>query len=133
MKLNQILFVCVENSGRSQMAEAFFKKYNHSNFESTSAGTKPGDEINPDVKKVMEEIGITIQNQKPKILTDEMIDSSKKIVNMGCMDSQSCPSLFVNGILDWKIQDPKEKSLDEVRIIRDQIENKVKELISTLE
>ena len=129
--MKKILFVCVENAGRSQMAEAFFKKYASEKFQVTSAGTKPRHSVNPTVVKAMEEIGINIQDKIPQSLSNEMLDDSL-VVNMGCMDKESCPALFVNDIIDWGIEDPKEKSIEKVRIIRDHIESKVKELIKSL-
>ena len=128
-----ILFVCVENAGRSQMAEAFFRKFASSRFNVSSAGTNPSSQLNPIVIQVMKEVGIDILNQHPKILSNFMIKNSSKTVNMGCMDKESCPSLFVNDVLDWNVSDPKEKSLDEVRIIRDTIKSEVMNLIKTLE
>ena len=128
-----ILFVCVENAGRSQMAEAFFKKFAPKQFNVSSAGTIPSLQLNPIVIQVMREIGIEIENQKPKLLSNLMIENSSKTVNMGCMDKESCPSLFVKDVFDWNISDPKEKSLEEVRIIRDKIKFEVMNLIKTLE
>ena len=128
-----ILFVCVENAGRSQMAEAFFRKYASDRFNVSSAGTTPSSQLNPIVIQVMKEIGIDMVNQQPKMLSNLMIENSSKTVNMGCMDKESCPSLFVKDVLDWNISDPKEKSIDEVREIRDKIESEVISLIKTLE
>ncbi|MDH3794063.1 MAG: arsenate reductase ArsC [Nitrosopumilus sp.] len=128
-----ILFVCVENAGRSQMAEAFFRKFAPSRFNVSSAGTIPSSQLNPIVIQVMKESGIDVMNQHPKLLSNFMIKNSSKTVNMGCMDKESYLSLFVKDILDWNISDPKEKSLDEVRIIRDTIKSKVMNLIKTLE
>jgi len=130
--MTKILFVCVENAGRSQMAEAFFKKYSPAKYYTLSAGTKPASKINPNVNLVMEELGIDLVFQKPKTLTSDMLQGSITI-NMGCMDKESCPALFVDDVEDWQIPDPKGKSLDEVRKIRDLIESKVKELIKHLE
>ncbi len=127
-----ILFVCVENAGRSQMAEAFFRKYAPKQFNVISAGTIPSSQLNLIVVKVMNEIGIDLENQQPKLLSNNMIESSYKTVNMGCMDKESCPSLFVKDVLDWNISDPKEKSIDEVRKIRDQIKEEVMNLICSL-
>jgi protein-tyrosine-phosphatase len=128
-----VLFVCVENAGRSQMAEAFFKKYAPSKFKVISAGTAPSSQLNPKVVQVMAEIGITLDQQSPKLLSNDMIQDSLKTVNMGCMDKGSCPALFVKDVLDWKISDPKEKSLDEIREIRDKILTEVLYLIKSLE
>ncbi|MGH1568436.1 MAG: arsenate reductase ArsC [Nitrosopumilus sp.] len=128
-----ILFVCVENAGRSQMAEAFFRKFASGRFNVSSAGTAPSSQLNPTVIQVMKEIGIDLVNQKPKVLSDDMIENSSKTVNMGCMDKESCPALFVKDVLDWNISDPKEKSLDEVREIRDKIKSEVMNLIKSFE
>jgi len=128
----RILFVCVENAGRSQMAEGFFRKLAPQEFLPTSAGTMPVNEINPLAIQVMKEVGIDISKQKPKILSDAMIKESAKVVNMGCMDKESCPALFVNDIIDWNIADPKGKSIEQVRQIRDEIKSKVRELVTNL-
>ncbi len=128
-----ILFVCVENAGRSQMAEAFFRKFAPKQFSVSSAGTTPSSELNPIVIQVMKEVGIDMMNQQPKLLSNSMIKNSSIKVNMGCMDKESCPSLFVKDVLDWNISDPKEKSIDEIRVIRDNIKSEVKKLIKTLE
>ena len=128
-----ILFVCVENAGRSQMAEAFFRKFAPNHFNVSSAGTTPSSQLNSIVIQVMKEVGIDMKNQQPKLLSDSMIDNSFKTVNMGCMDKESCPSLFVKDVIDWNISDPKEKSLDGVRIIRDKIKFEVLNFIKSLE
>lgn len=129
---SEILFVCVENAGRSQMAEVFFRKYAPESLNVYSAGTDPSEQLNPLVVQVMNEIGIDLTNQKPKLLSNEMIEKSTKTVSMGCMDKESCPALSVNNVLDWNISDPKNKSLDEIRKIRDQIKNEVLNLIDSL-
>ena len=129
--LRKILFVCVENAGRSQMAEGFFRHY-APQFDVESAGTQPKSELNPTVIQVMKEIGIDITKQKPKELTNEMLSDSIP-VNMGCMESDSCPALFTKDMIDWNISDPKDKDLDEIRKIRDQIKYQVLNLIKKLE
>lgn len=128
-----ILFVCIENAGRSQMAEGFFKKYAPSRFKTVSAGTKPAYQLNPIVVEAMKEVGIDISKQKSKELTDEMIRDSYKVVNMGCMDKNFCPTIFVPKVIEWNLEDPKWKSIAEVREIRDEIEKRIKEFVSTLE
>ena len=130
---SNILFVCVENAGRSQMAEAFFKKYAPKKFNVFSAGTNPSSQQNSLTVKVMKEIGINLDEQSPKLMSDFMINDSLKTINMGCMDRESCPSLFVKDVINWNISDPKEKSIDEVRKIRDQIKFEVLHLINSLE
>lgn len=128
----KILFVCVENAGRSQMAEGFFRKYAPAGYEPYSAGTKPVGAINPLAIQAMRESGIDITTQTPKTITDSMIREAAKVINMGCMDRESCPALFVKDVLDWAIEDPKGKLLEDVRKIRDVIEKRVQELCKTL-
>ena len=128
-----VLFVCVENAGRSQMAEGFFRKYALAGYSAVSAGTRPAGQVNPVAMEAMMEVGIDIGMQKSKIITDEMIRESVKAVNMGCMDSAECPVLFLNNPMDWGIEDPKGKNIGKVRIIRDEIERRVIELVKDLE
>jgi arsenate reductase len=123
-----ILFVCVENAGRSQMAEGFFRKYAPEGYEPLSAGTKPVSQINPLAIQVMNEIGIDISTQESKDLTEDMIRNSDKIINMGCMEKNFCPTLFIPKVIDWGIEDPKDKQIEQVREIRDAIERRIKEL-----
>ena len=127
-----ILFVCVENAGRSQMAEGFFNKYAPKGYEAISAGTKPISQINPIAVEVMKEADIDISNQKSKELTEDMIRNSSNIVNMGCMEKESCPTLFLQNLLDWNIEDPKGKPIEKVREIRDEIGQRVKELVASI-
>ncbi|MGQ0792198.1 MAG: arsenate reductase ArsC [Nitrosopumilaceae archaeon] len=129
---DKILFVCVENAGRSIMAEAFFKKYAPKNFQPISAGTKPASQVNPLVVQAMKEVGIDISLKKPQILSKKMMSANKKTVNMGCIDKESCPALFSNNVIDWQIPDPKGQSIEEIRKIRNQIDSKVKELVLSL-
>jgi arsenate reductase len=120
-----VLFVCVQNAGRSQMAEGFFRKYLPRGYMTLSAGTKPVGEINPIAIEVMKEVGIDISNQKSKELTEEMMRDSEKIVNMGCMDNSFCPTLFIPHVIDWGIEDPKGKPIEKVREIRNDIGTRV--------
>lgn len=129
----KILFVCVENAGRSQMAEAFFRKYSPKGYEPISAGTKPSGAINTVAVQAMKEVGIDLGSQTPKILTNEIIADSVLSVNMGCMDKTECPTVFMRDSVDWNIEDPKGKPIDKVREIRDDIEQKVRDLCKTLE
>lgn len=128
-----ILFVCVENAGRSQMAEGFFNKYAPKGYRAVSAGTKPAGQVSPLAVQAMKEAGIDIGRQRSKIITDDMIRGSAKAVNMGCMDRSDCPLLFLNNPLDWGVEDPKGRPIEEVRKIRDEIERRVKELAENLE
>jgi arsenate reductase len=127
-----ILFVCIENAGRSQMAEGFFNKSAPEGYRALSAGTKPVSQINPVVIDVMKEIDIDISNQKSKEITEDMMRNSFKTVNMGCMDKESCPTLFLSNVLDWNLEDPKGKPIDKVREIRDEVKLRVKELVAGL-
>ena len=127
-----ILFVCVENAGRSQMAEGFFKKYAPDGFKTLSAGTKPGYQLNPMVVEAMKEIGIDISKQKSKEFTDEMIRESDNVVNMGCMDKNFCPTIWLPKVIEWNLEDPKGKSIEKVREIRDEIEKRVKKVVAEI-
>jgi arsenate reductase len=102
---NTILFVCVENTGRSQMAEGFFRRYAPKNHEPLSAGTSPTSTVNPLAIEVMNEVGIDISRQRPKIITEDMIRQSTHRVNMGCMDKNSCPTLFLHHVTDLDIEE----------------------------
>lgn len=131
-----ILFVCVENARRSQMAEAIFNylaKKKGLKIRASSAGTMPNSQVDPKVRKVLQEIGIKIEDQKPKSLTNEMISKSYKIITMGCLAKEVCPSVFIDKTVDWNIEDPKGRPIEEVRRIMHGIERKVRELVSELE
>lgn len=114
------------------MVEAFFRKHGADGFESHSCGTTPSRMLNPIVVEAMQEIGIDIRKQRPKLLTSEDLSSAVEIVNMGCMDSSNCPAALSDKTLDWQIPDPKDKSIEEVRKIRDEIESKIKNLAKYL-
>ena len=129
-----ILFVCVENAGRSQMAEGFFNQwYAPKGYRAISAGTRPASQINPIAVQAMSEVGIDIRSQKSKIITEDMIRSSEKRVNMGCIERSECPMLFINNVIDWGIEDPKGKPIETIREIRDEIERRVKEIAQSLQ
>lgn len=129
-----ILFVCIENAGRSQMAEGFFnQRYAPKGFRAISAGTRPVSQINPLAVQAMSEVGINIRSQNPKIITEDMIRSSEKRVNMGCIERSECPMLFINNVIDWGIEDPKGKPIETVREIRDEMERQVKEIAQSLQ
>jgi arsenate reductase len=129
-----ILFVCVENAGRSQMAEGFFnRKYAPKGYRAISAGTRPASQINPLAVQAMKEVGVDISSQKSKIITEDMIRSSAKSVNMGCVERAECPMLFMNNVIDWGIEDPNGKSIDKVREIRDEIDRRVREIAESIQ
>jgi protein-tyrosine-phosphatase len=129
-----ILFVCVQNAGRSQMAEGFFNhRYAPKGYRAMSAGTRPVSQINALAVQAMKEVGIDISSQKSKIITEDMIRSSEKSVNMGCIERAECPLLFINNVIDWGIEDPKGKSIEKVGEIRDKIDRRVREIAKSLQ
>jgi len=126
--MRTVLFVCVGNSGRSQMAEAFFNHMAGGKARAISAGTKPASAVDPRTIEVMREVGIDISGAKPKALTMEMLDRADRVVTMGCGAEGVCPASFVE-TEDWQLEDPKGKSLEEVRRIRDEIRTRVTRLL----
>jgi protein-tyrosine-phosphatase len=126
--MKKILFVCIENSGRSQMAAAFAKKFGGDKVEVLSAGSKPAEKVNLNVVEVLKEKGIDISQNKPKQLTAQMAKEVDLVVTMGCGDV--CPGPFFVPTIDWKLEDPKGKPIEKVREIRDDIENRVKKLLA---
>jgi protein-tyrosine-phosphatase len=129
-KPKTVLFVCVHNSGRSQMAEAFFNKLAEDKARALSAGTQPDNEINPVVVEVMREADINIAGNKPKMLTMDIVKQAQRMITMGCGAEAGavCPASFLP-TEDWALEDPKSKSLEQVRKIRDEIKNRVIELV----
>jgi len=127
--MKKLLFVCVENAGRSQMAEAFAKHYGRGRIEASSAGTMPSSDVNPVVVQVMKEKGLDISTNRPKLITGKMTQEADVIVVMGCGAQGFCPVLLLDRVLDWKIDDPKGKPIEKVREIRDEIEKNVIKLI----
>jgi arsenate reductase len=128
--MKKVLFVCVENAGRSQIAEAFAKKYGEGKFIVSSAGNKPTENVNPIVVEVMKEKGLDISVNKPKLITAKMAMDQDLIVTHGCNDQGVCPGPFFKPTVDWSLEDPKGKPIEKVREIRDEIEKKVKQLIA---
>lgn len=131
--MKTILFVCVHNSGRSQMAEAFFNMLAGGKAQALSAGTHPTERVNPMVVDAMKEVGIDISGNKPDMLTMEMINKADRMITMGCgAEAEAvCPARFIE-TEDWALEDPEGKSLDEVRKIRDEIKERVSKLVSEL-
>jgi arsenate reductase len=127
-----VLFVCVGNSGRSQMAEAFFNHYAEGKARAISAGTEPASTVDPTVIKVMKEVSIDISGNKPKALTPEMIDQANLVITMGCSAEAACPASWVE-TRDWGLEEPKGKPLEKVREIRDQIKAMVVMLLKEIE
>jgi arsenate reductase len=128
--MKKVLFVCVENAGRSQMAEAIARAYG---VDATSAGTIPAPAVNPIVVEAMKERGFNLSSNKPKMLTPEMIEDADYVVTMGCRVESVCPKPLIvkmeKKLVDWHIDDPKGKPLEQVRKIRSQIENQVIQLL----
>ena len=128
-KRTRVLFVCVENAGRSQMAEAFARR---KGFLAESAGTMPAETVNPAVVEAMAEKAFNFSLKKPKMLTMEMIDLADLVITMGCSVEQVCPRPMLEKmnkkLIDWALEDPKGKPVPEVRRIRNEIERRVEEL-----
>jgi protein-tyrosine-phosphatase len=129
--MKKVLFVCVHNSGRSQMAEAFFNQKTQAKAVATSAGTQPATQVNPTVVSAMREVGIDIVENKPKILTAEMLESAARVITMGCNVAEACPATFTP-TEDWGLDDPEGRPIEQVRQIRDEIKAKVDELVKTI-
>lgn len=128
--MKKILFVCVENAGRSQIAEAFANQYGKDKFIVSSAGNKPADKVSPVVIEALKEKGIDISANKPKLLTFQTAQDADLIVTMGCNDQGICPGPFFKPTVDWKLEDPKGKPIEKVREIRNEIERRVKKLVA---
>ncbi len=130
--MKTILFVCVENAGRSQMAEAFANKYASGKVIASSAGNKPAERVNPVVVEVMKEKGIDLSINNPKLITAKMAQEVDLVVTMGCNDQGVCPGPFFKPTIEWHLEDPKGKPIEKVKEIRDEIERQVQELIRGL-
>jgi len=130
--LKRVLFVCVENAGRSQMAEAFANYYGKGKLVASSAGVMLADRVNPLVVEVMKEKGIDILMNKPKLLTTRMVEDADKVITMGCSVEKFCPAPLLKNVIDWGLEDPKGKPIEKVREIRDEIEKRVLALIAEI-
>ncbi|MEN9293353.1 MAG: hypothetical protein RIT31_118 [Actinomycetota bacterium] len=130
MSKPSVLFVCVHNAGRSQMAAAFLTHLAGDKVEVRSAGSAPADSVNPAVVEALSEIGIDISNEIPKVLTTAVVESSDVVITMGCGDA--CPFFPGKRYLDWPLADPAGQGVAAVRPIRDEIRKLVEELIPTL-
>ncbi len=128
-----VLFICVGNAGRSQMAEAIFNKLKPSGFRAISAGTKPASEVNPLVVQVLEEIGVDARANRPKAISPDTVAEAERIITMGCEASDFCPAKFLSKVEDWKIEDPRGKSLGQMRSTRDAIQKRVETLLQQLQ
>ena len=126
----EVLFVCVHNAGRSQMAAGLLDRHAQGRVHVRSAGSTPGNEINPAVVAAMDEVGIDLSKEYPKPLTTEVVKAADVVITMGCGDA--CPILPGKRYLDWDLPDPAGKSVEEVRLIRDEIERRVRGLVGEL-
>lgn len=126
----EVLFVCVHNAGRSQMAAALLDSHANGAVQVRSAGSDPADRLNPAVVAAMSEMGLDISKEFPKPLTDEMVSAADVVITMGCGDA--CPFYPGKRYLDWDLEDPAGKSLGTVRRIRDEIDVRVQQLLNEL-
>lgn len=124
--MKKLLFVCIENSARSQMAEVFAKA---AGFDARSAGTIPANSLNPNVVIAMKEIGFDLSSNHPKLLVNDMINWADAVITMGCSIESACPVVLLKDMdvkkIEWNIEDPKGKNIETVRKIRDEIKEKV--------
>ncbi|WP_435742629.1 arsenate reductase ArsC [Microbacterium sp. PMB16] len=125
-----VLFVCVHNAGRSQMAAGFLRDIAGDRIEVRSAGSMPADQINPIAVAAMAELGIDITAEQPKVLTTEAVQASDVVITMGCGDA--CPFFPGKRYEDWKLDDPAGQGIDAVRPIRDDIRARIEQLVSEL-
>jgi arsenate reductase (thioredoxin) len=126
----EVLFVCVHNAGRSQMAAALLERHAEGRISVRSAGSAPADELNPSVVEAMREVGIELDGRRPRRLADEDVREADVVITMGCGDA--CPFYPGKRYEDWELEDPTGKSLAEVRPIRDEIDRRVRELLRRL-
>jgi len=126
----EVLFVCVHNAGRSQMAAALLDHHAQGRVRVRSAGSAPADEIHPAVIAVMDEVGVDLSKEFPKPLTTEAVRAADVVITMGCGDA--CPIFPGKRYVDWELLDPSGRSVSEVRLIRDEIDVRVRELLTEL-
>jgi arsenate reductase len=127
----RVLFVCLHNAGRSQMSEALFTRAAAGHHEARSAGTEPGERVHPEVVEAMNEVGIFVADRTPRRLSTADAEWADVVVTMGCGDK--CPFIPGKRYLDWELEDPKGRPLEEVRRTREEIERRVVELIGELD
>ncbi|GGU99397.1 arsenate reductase [Streptomyces litmocidini] len=129
--LASVLFVCVHNAGRSQMAAGFLRHLAGDRVEVRSAGSVPGDQVNPAAVEAMREVGVDISDQRPKVLTTEAVQASDYVITMGCGDA--CPVFPGKKYLDWALEDPAGQGVEAVRPIRDEIKGLIEGLIAEID
>ena len=125
-----VLFVCVHNAGRSQMAAGFLRHLGEGRVEVRSAGSAPADQINPVAIEAMREVGIDIASEQPKVLTTDTVEFSDAVITMGCGDA--CPFFPGKRYEDWQLEDPAGQGIESVRAIRDEIRQRVEALLAEL-
>ena len=126
-----VLFVCLHNAGRSQMSQALFERAADGRHTAVSAGTTPAERVHPEVVEVMRELGIDLSERRPRLLTRELAEDADVVVTMGCGDQ--CPFIPGKRYIDWELEDPKGRPVDEVRVTRDEIRRRVTELVAELD
>ncbi len=125
-----VLFVCVQNAGRSQMAAALLEHHARGRVEVRSAGSMPADEVHDNVRDVMAELDLDLSNAQPTVLTDDAVRASDVVVTMGCGDA--CPVYPGKRYLDWELTDPSGRSVEETREVRDEIDRRIRRLLDEL-
>ena len=133
--MSNVLFVCVHNAGRSQMASAIFNAAARERGlaqRAISAGTVPAGRVHPNVAEAMRELDIDLGGAVPRLITDDMIRSAGRVVTMGCaIDAEACPAVFLRDVEDWSLPDPKDQGVDGARDVRDEIRRRVDRLLDT--
>ena len=131
--MSDVLFVCVHNAGRSQMAKAIFNEMARERgvlIRAESAGTEPASHVHSNVVQAMREVGTDLSHEKPRLLTDEIVQGAKRVITMGCaVDSDACPALLLKTVEDWRLPDPAGQTIETVREIRDAIRLQVAEAL----
>lgn len=126
----QVLFVCLHNAGRSQMSQALFERAADGRHRALSAGTTPAEAVHPEVVQAMSEVGIDLSTRKPQLLTRDLAETADVVVTMGCGDA--CPYIPGKRYVDWDLPDPSGMPLEQVRLLRDEIDARVRALASEL-
>jgi arsenate reductase len=129
--MKTVLFVCLQNAGRSQMSEALFTRAAGGRYQALSAGTTPADRVHPEVLEVMDELGIDLSDRTPQRLTRELAEQADLVITMGCGDE--CPYIPGKRYIDWDLPDPAGQPRDQVRAVRDDIDQRIQVLIAELD
>jgi arsenate reductase len=129
--MSRVLFVCKQNAGRSQMSDTLFQRAAEGRHESRSAGTRPAEQVHPDVAEALRELGIDISGNRPQMLTDDLAQWADLVVTMGCGDE--CPYIPGKRYIDWDLLDPADLPIEQVRLVRDDIETLVTDLVRELD